>query len=124
MRAEFPKDETLHAIADRLLTLAMPVFVARRLKGNSAAPSATISQGSGCRGVHEYTMDVEIDDADDEEDDPRIEEEDFLNIMRDFARWIFEGIEDEYEYQMSDEAVDEAIIANGYTFDEDGERAD
>ena len=44
-------------------------------------------------------------------------------IVSDFADWIYRSLEKEYDYQMSDECVDENIRANGYEFDEDGARA-
>ena len=47
----------------------------------------------------------------------------FLEIMRDFARWIHQGISDEYDSRMEDEYVDDAIRVNEYEFDEDGGRA-
>ena len=43
--------------------------------------------------------------------------------LQDFASWIHRQLEKEYEYRMSDEAVDEDIRANDYEFDEDGNRA-
>ena len=43
--------------------------------------------------------------------------------MRDFAQWIYDGLEAEYEYRQSDEVIDEAMIANEYEFTEDGELA-
>lgn len=123
VRAEFPKDTDLHEIADRLMTLCMPLVVSYRLDGETGLPHSQITQGNGCHGVHEYTMDVDPYGADGE---PLLDEavEEFKKIMRDFARWIFKGIEAEYDYRMSDEAADEAITDNEYTFDEDGERAD
>ena len=44
------------------------------------------------------------------------------DLMRDFADWIYHQLREAYDYQMSDEACKEAIEANEYTFDEDGER--
>lgn len=44
-------------------------------------------------------------------------------LLRDFADWIYQQLEAEYEYQTSDETVDEMIRANEYEFDEDGHRA-
>lgn len=43
-------------------------------------------------------------------------------LLRDFADWILSNLEREYEYQNSDEQVDESIRANEYTFTEDGRR--
>jgi hypothetical protein len=50
-------------------------------------------------------------------------ESDLAEAARDFMRWIYRQLEQEYEYTRSDEQVDESIIANEYEFTEDGERA-
>jgi len=42
--------------------------------------------------------------------------------LRDLARWLYRQLEREYDYQTSDDEVDEAIRANDYTFTEDGRR--
>jgi hypothetical protein len=49
-------------------------------------------------------------------------EETVTQALRDLARWLYRQLEQEYEYQTSDETVDEAIAANGYTFTEAGRR--
>lgn len=49
-------------------------------------------------------------------------EDDVAEALRDLARWLYGKLEDEYDYLTSDETVDEAIAANGYSFTEDGER--
>ncbi len=47
-------------------------------------------------------------------------EKEFLNtLLQDYAQIL----QKEYEYLMSDEMVDESIIANEYEFNEDGSRA-
>ena len=38
------------------------------------------------------------------------------------ARWLYRQLEREHEYLTSDEAVDESIIANDYTFTASGRR--
>ena len=51
------------------------------------------------------------------EDDMQSLEDEFLNsLLEDYSVML----QNEYEYLMSDEAVDETIIANGYEFSEDG----
>lgn len=50
-------------------------------------------------------------------------EDDANQIASDFADWVYRSLEKEYDYQMSDECVDEGIRANEYEFDEDGEPA-
>ena len=49
-------------------------------------------------------------------------EEVVIEALRDLARWLYRQLEREYDYLSSDEVVDEAIIANGYTFTEAGQR--
>ena len=115
IREEFPKDETLHDLADRLMAFESAQRLASRPTGY-----AHICQGGN--EVHEYSMSADVYDSEDNELGPE-DEAQFLEIMRDFARWIYKGLEAEYNYRMSDEAVDESIIANEYEFDEDGDRA-
>lgn len=50
-------------------------------------------------------------------------EEEIRESLRSFADWIYRQLEKEYEYQNSNESVDENIIANGYEFDEEGKVA-
>jgi len=45
------------------------------------------------------------------------------SALRDFADWIYRNLETEYEYQNSDEQIDETMRANEYEFTEDGKRA-
>ena len=45
----------------------------------------------------------------------------FEEYARDWCRKVYKGLEDEYEYLTSDEAITETILANGYSFTEDGE---
>ena len=46
--------------------------------------------------------------------------EDFGDIIDDFAHWARVLLRDEYKYLTSDEAIQEAIEANGYEFTEEG----
>ena len=43
-----------------------------------------------------------------------------METLRDLARWLYRQLEREYDALTSDEAVDEAITANAYTFTEAG----
>ncbi|RQP07155.1 MAG: antitoxin of toxin-antitoxin stability system, partial [Paracoccus sp. BP8] len=49
-------------------------------------------------------------------------EETVIEALRDLARWLYRQLEREYDYLTSDEAVDEAIVANEYSFTVDGKR--
>ena len=44
------------------------------------------------------------------------------DALRDLANWLYRQLEQEYDYLTSDEAVDETLIANGYTFTDEGRR--
>jgi hypothetical protein len=44
-------------------------------------------------------------------------------LLRDFAEWIYRSLEEQYNYEQSDEYVDDCIIANEYEFTEDGKRS-
>jgi hypothetical protein len=48
-------------------------------------------------------------------------EGEIIEAARDYMQWIYRQLETEYEYQNSDEQVDESICSNGYSFTEDGE---
>lgn len=115
VRAEFGTDSKLWAIADGLTEL-------QRKHGYKLA--GRITQ----RGhyVHKHTMYLDPYRADkngfeiDSEVDAEVGDE-LLELMRDFAEWIYRGLEAEYDYRMSDECVDDSIIANEYRFTVNGE---
>jgi hypothetical protein len=48
---------------------------------------------------------------------------DFECIAQGLMQWLYETLEEEHDYLLSDEAVDESIEANAYDFNEDGSRA-
>ena len=79
--------------------------------------SASVSQSghymhSGCTDIQ-----VEHEDRFAPNED---EEEGIKEGLRAFMDWIYRKLEAEYEWLMSDEQVDEALIANSYEFTEDG----
>jgi len=69
------------------------------------------------RYEHSGTMQLNAyrDDGKDFNDD-----DDLLEVMRTFADWIFSQLKKEYDWIMSDEQIDDAIIANEYEFNDDG----
>ena len=113
IREYAPKDAELHRIADELQAIQKRNFYSLR---------AAISQsGIYC---HEYTMSVSCSNwIDDYRDISDSDCEDILELMRDFARWIYSQLEKEYEYRMSDEHIDDMLEANEYEFLEDGSMA-
>lgn len=103
-----PQDTALHAIVRRLQKVQARNFY--RL-------TAEIDQsGNYC---HEMTMRFDVsrtDDAPVSDDDA----EELSDCLRDFARWIYRALETEWEYQASDEVIDELMEVNGYEFDGEG----
>jgi hypothetical protein len=103
-----PHDAALHAIVRRLQKVQARNFY--RL-------TAEIDQSG--RYVHEMTMRFDVfrtDDAPVSNDDA----EELSDCLRDFARWIYRALETEWEYQASDEVIDELMDVNGYEFTEEG----
>ena len=72
---------------------------------------------------HSGCMEVEVDDYEGRDFDRSVwaeAEDEVTQLLRDFADWIYKRLEDEYEYQTSEEAVAESMEANEYEFYEDG----
>ncbi len=111
IRAHAPKDEELHRIADALQA------VQRR---NFHQLHATICQRG--RYCHKYTMEIEV-----ERDSPTLQpptddaEDAVTEAMRDFARWLYRQLRQEYEHLTSDEAIDETLAANQWSITASGE---
>lgn len=110
IRRHAPQDAGLHRIADTLQAVQRRNFY--RLRAEI---------GHRDRYYHEQCMAITV-----ERDSPTGQEmtpdaEDIVaESLRDLARWLYRQLEREYAFQTSDEAVDEAITANAYTFTEGG----
>lgn len=110
IRGYAPQDETLHNIAKELDTYTNCACGIRQ-EGN-------YSHEHTMRFTHYVTNEHgDDDDTDEDETTNKVEE-----TLKDFARWIYGRLEEEHDYLLSDEAVDESIISNEYEFDEDGDR--
>lgn len=123
VRAEFGTDNELWRIADGLTALQ---------KQHGYKLECKITQDG--RYSHSHTMNVDItapesvanvEDCHYEGSRLVIHEplNTLLDLIRNFADWIYKGLEEEYDYRMSDERVDDTLIANEYEFTEKGERA-
>ena len=112
IRAYAPQDKELHRIADELQAVQRKHFYHLIASMNH--------RGHYC---HSGCMSVEVEHNEDRYRDIGDAEDDIRQLMRDFADWIYGRLSDEYDYQTSDEAVEEAIRANEYEFDENGELA-
>lgn len=107
-------DKELLRIASELTVLQMT----RRLLGHDYF-SATITTSG--RYSHSGTMSVDLhvnDENEDYDSTGQIQEE-VQQLMRDFADWIYKNLEAEYDHLTSDEYVDERLAEE--SFDEDGE---
>lgn len=107
-----PKDTELHALADRLQAMQRRNFY-----------KVTGSIGRRSRYCHEMTMQCDVDRADGAEwsqEGYNAAQEEFEDVSRDLARWLYRTLEKEHEWLLADEQVDETILANGYEFDEYG----
>jgi len=107
VREYAPQDSVLHRIADDLQAIQRPAFYGL---------SASISHRG--RYYHSGCMDIRVNH--DERRPTDYEEEGIDQVMRDFADWMYRQLESEYEYQMSNEVVDECIRINEYEFNDDG----
>jgi hypothetical protein len=125
LKADAPQDKELHRIADGLAELAKEYpdgYFSVKHRGHYSH--------SGCT-----SFDVELpNSALDEmiygsfeyqakESAIRHDEETLIQLARDFMDWIYKQLKKEWDYQNSDEQVEESIRANEYEFLETGERA-
>ena len=112
IRAYAPTDTELHRIADTLQAVQRRNFYQLR---------ATLTHRG--RYYHEHCMAIAVDRDSPVGQDMTADAEDAVSeALRDLARWLYRQLEREYEHLTSDEVVDEAIAANGYTFTEAGRR--
>jgi hypothetical protein len=112
IRSHAPMDAELHEIADALQAVQRRNFYQLR---------ATIAQRG--RYSHEYSMAISVERDSPTGQDMTANAEDILTeALRDLARWLYRQLEREYNYLTSNEAVDDAIAANGYSFTETGRR--
>lgn len=81
--------------------------------------SASVSQSG--RYMHSGCTYISVDHADRYATD--VEEDGIKDGLRYFMDWIYCRLEAEFDWLMSDEQVDEEILANGYEFTEDGSLA-
>lgn len=110
IRRHAPEDAELHAIADRLQNIQ---------RRNFYQVTAEITHRG--RYCHEHALDIEVT-CGGQQTKATAGEEGIAEALRDLARWLYRQLEREYEYHTSDEGIDEAILANGYTFTAGGRR--
>ncbi len=107
-----PKDAALHAIADRLHAIQ---------RRNFYQLAATASHRG--RYSHEYCMSVDVTRNSPTWQPPTEDAEGIVTeALRDLARWLYRQLEAGYDHLTSDDAVEDAIVVNEYTFTEAGRR--
>ena len=112
IREYAPQDAELHRIADALQATQRRNFY-------------QLNAEASHRGhyYHQYCMAISVErDSPTGQDMTADAEEAVIEALRDLALWLYRQLEKEYEFQTSDAVVDEAIIANEYTFTETGHR--
>ena len=92
-----PQDTKLHAIVSDIVAAGQETQIA-------------IIRDNNCRYSHEYTMTIS--------DGPNA----MLDALRAFARWIYRQLESAYDYQNSNEYIDDVLAINEYWFDVAGNR--
>lgn len=107
-------DETLISLAERLTTLNVESTLHHEVK------LCYVTVSTYGRYSHSNTMSATYEyDADVAETDSAFED-DLLACLREFADWIYNQLEAEFDYLTSDEVVRERLITDEYVFDEDG----
>ena len=111
IREYAPKDEELHRIADQLFDIQKRYFY----RVTASCRHSGHYQHSRC-----MTVDVECLDAQGYSIQSFDCEQEVRDLLRCFADWIYCQLRDSNEFLISDEAVEETIIANEYEFNVDG----
>lgn len=106
-----PQDDELHRIVENLAVAQKPRFYGL---------SATINHIH--HHCHEYSVAIAVfEDQDCRAIEAGVEDNEAVSeALRDFMRWIYRRLEAEHDWLMSDEQVDDTIIANEYEFTADG----
>lgn len=112
IRDHAPEDVELHRIADALQNVQARNFYQLR----ASAAHRGHYYHAGC-----LTISVERDSPTRQDMTPDAEDA-VIEAFRDLACWLYRQLEREYEFQTGDETVDEAIVANEYTFTAEGRR--
>jgi len=100
-------DKVLHGIVEDLAAFQKRFFY-----------TVTATVKSSGHYSHEYCTEIFVEDQRGDlshEDDSELAE-----ILRRFMKWIYRQLEAEYDYQNSDETVEENIKCNEYQFKENG----
>jgi hypothetical protein len=112
IRSYAPIDSTLHAFADELAAI--------HTKHTTPIEVSIVRNAS--RYCHERSVDVNVslEGDDDELSVPRELDDGVVEQMRRLMRWIYRQLENEYEYQTSDDRVRQSAFDNELLFTANG----
>lgn len=123
LRGECPTDTELHRICDVLRDCAIEdgeIWADIEVKGDNWI-SVEVHDGE--------TIEEKLNDLEYKSNDYNIlaqacqrREEEVIKALRDFNRWMYQRLKEEYEYLTSDKQIEESIIVNEYEFTEDGKK--
>lgn len=109
IKSHAPQDEKLHRICNDIQDLYRKSFY-------------TMNGSITHRGHYNHERSMSLDyNAYYNDIKGRVVEDEWLDVIADFAIWIYARLEDEYVYLTSDECVAESIITNGMGFEIDDE---
>lgn len=112
IRSYAPQDREIHRIADALQAIQQ-----RNLYQLHA------EVGHRGRYCHAFSMDIAVARDSRVSQDMTDEAEAIVtDALRDLAHWLYRQLEREYDHLSGDEAVDETLLVNGYTFTGEGRR--
>jgi hypothetical protein len=111
VKSHAPQDKELHRIVNELLSLQKKCFFQIRANvkhsGHRFCTDISVDFESYVTGNDYYNPDIETD---------------VIEVLRDYMLWIYKRLEAEYDYLVSDAAIEETIKANEYEFTIDGEK--
>lgn len=110
VRDDRPNATKLHAIAD---VLDEEYRVAQK---QGQRLHATITFKYGSRYYHWNTVDIEVFDEEGEE----VENESIVDAMKDLMRWLYDRLDAEWDYLVSDETISNWLSESDTEFLEDG----
>lgn len=110
IKAEYPTDERLQAIAQGLQDVQKKYMYGLHARVKHSG-----------HYYHEMCTDIEV--FNDNDNVPNDVQEEIKELLRDLMRWIYRALECEHDYLNSDKNIQESIEANEYEFDEYGDIA-
>jgi hypothetical protein len=114
IKDEYPQDEKLHSIAERVEAL---------LESNPECEARLTTTHRSRKVSVEIVAGVDDDPVDYDQNCFALENE-VEDIVKDLQEWFFKELQDDWSHQLSQEHVEENIRINNYTFREDGRRED